>query len=296
MNERQFEDIIERYPELLENGLIVKGRQVSVKGKCIDLLFEDGYGQKLIVELKVGPIKRDHIGQIMDYEGHLLTPDDPTVRIMLIGNRVPNNFRRALDHHGIEWRELPESKLIKFLKEKKDIEFLSYFSEPEIHDVRNRKKKMKKAQTVSSGEKWVENGIAIDNKEKAINLFSKIKDKSVLDFLTDIMKLLNEKMEIHKAVTNEFKYWISRDKHCSVYIRPAAEKIDIYLEEFSVTDIQNKSKSNNLTLNVNENTSNRIDQFESVITVDRNWLDTHGNRRDDLLDFITKIIGELSPH
>ena len=36
MNERQFEDIIEKYPELIEEGLTLIGRQLSVKGKFVD--------------------------------------------------------------------------------------------------------------------------------------------------------------------------------------------------------------------------------------------------------------------
>ena len=100
MKERDFEDILSRYPELVEERLRFKDRQVSVKGKFVDLLFEDRHGHTLIVELKKGAIKRQHIAQLLDYEGHFLSPDDPTVRVMLVGNRVPPNLRKALDHHG----------------------------------------------------------------------------------------------------------------------------------------------------------------------------------------------------
>lgn len=69
MKEKQFEEILCRYPELLEEGLTLHGRQVRVRGKIVDLLFKDRYGQKLIVELKQGPIRREHIAQLLDYEG-----------------------------------------------------------------------------------------------------------------------------------------------------------------------------------------------------------------------------------
>ena len=52
MDERTFEDIICKYPELIEEKLSFKGRQVIVKGKRVDVLFEDRYGQQLIVEVK----------------------------------------------------------------------------------------------------------------------------------------------------------------------------------------------------------------------------------------------------
>jgi RecB family endonuclease NucS len=54
MKESDFESILERYPELIEEGLILEGRQVAIGRKHIDLLFHDRLGQKLIVELKRG--------------------------------------------------------------------------------------------------------------------------------------------------------------------------------------------------------------------------------------------------
>lgn len=124
MNEKQFEDIICRYPELIEDGLSLIDRQVSVGGKFVDVLFKDRHGQKLIAELKKGPIMRQHIAQLLDYEGYFLNLDEPTVRVMLIGNRVPKNLRKALDHHGFEYKELTVSALVEFLRNQDDTEFL----------------------------------------------------------------------------------------------------------------------------------------------------------------------------
>ena len=118
MNEKLFEDILCKYPELIEENLTLKGRQVIVKGKRVDVLFEDRYGQKMILELKKGVIRREHIAQLFDYEGEFITPDDPNIRVMLVGNRVPENLRRSLDHHGFEWKEISIIFLINFLKEK----------------------------------------------------------------------------------------------------------------------------------------------------------------------------------
>ncbi len=132
MTEKEFDTIIAKYPELIEEGLVFRGRQVNVGGKYVDLLFEDRHKQKLIVELKVGTIVRKHIAQLIDYEGYFLTPDDPTIRVMLVGNHVPNNLRLSLDHHGFEWKDIPVNKLINFLKEKNDKETLKYFSREEL--------------------------------------------------------------------------------------------------------------------------------------------------------------------
>lgn len=129
MKEKDLEDIICKYPELIEDNLVFKGRQIRVYGKIIDVLFEDKHKQKLIVELKIGPVDRKHIGQVMEYEGSVLNEEDPTARVMLIGNRVPPNLRKALDHHGIEWKEVHAAYLKEFLKDKNDSAFTHLFDE-----------------------------------------------------------------------------------------------------------------------------------------------------------------------
>jgi len=127
-NEKIFEDIVAKYSELIEDGLVLKNRQANVKGKRIDLLFEDRHGLRLIVELKVGTIKRDHVAQLMDYEGHFLSSDNSTTRAMLVVNCVPLNFRNSLNRRGFEWKEITISDLIGFLRNKEDKAFLEYFS------------------------------------------------------------------------------------------------------------------------------------------------------------------------
>jgi hypothetical protein len=43
MDEQTFETILAKYPELIENGLEMKGRQVSMYDRRMDLLFEDAF-------------------------------------------------------------------------------------------------------------------------------------------------------------------------------------------------------------------------------------------------------------
>ncbi len=123
--ERDFEDIISKYPELIEEGLILVGRQLTLYGRRMDLLFEDKFKRRLIIELKRGPIKDEHIGQVLSYEGMLLSAEDPTIRVMIVGNRVPPNIQRSLDHHGISWKEITFTLLKDFLLNKKDVPFLN---------------------------------------------------------------------------------------------------------------------------------------------------------------------------
>ena len=108
------EEILATHPILIEEGLTLLGRQVSVGRLRVDLLFRGRFGDTLIVELKRGTIRREHVGQIMEYSGSLY--NGKPVRLMLIGNRVPPSFQRSLEYHGIEWRELSEEKLLRFLE------------------------------------------------------------------------------------------------------------------------------------------------------------------------------------
>jgi hypothetical protein len=124
LTEKQFEDILAKYPEIIESGLTLIGRQVNISGKFIDLLFEDKRGDTLIVELKKGTVKREHIAQLLDYEGFFVSEFNPTTRVMLIGNRIPKNLQNALDHHGIEYAFFSPLTLRDYLTEKNDRELL----------------------------------------------------------------------------------------------------------------------------------------------------------------------------
>ncbi len=118
-----------KYPERIEAGLHLTGRQKAVYGRRIDLLFEDRLKRVLLVELKWGPIQDRHIGQLMSYEGALLSSDNPDLRVMLIGTRVPPNIGRSLDHHGIAWKEMRPSDILTFLLAKQDNDLASAFAE-----------------------------------------------------------------------------------------------------------------------------------------------------------------------
>jgi len=131
LREKDFEDILCKYPELIEEGLVLLGRQITLFGRRMDIIFEDRFKRRLIVELKSGPIKDEHIGQILCYEGILLSADDPSIRVMLVGNRVPPNIKRSLDHHGIAWKEITLSALMEFIKNKRDNLFIGLFEDTE---------------------------------------------------------------------------------------------------------------------------------------------------------------------
>jgi hypothetical protein len=116
LSERLFEDILVKYPALVEDKLRYLGRQVTHYGKRIDILFEDRFKEKLIVELKIGNLQRNALSQVLEYEGYVLSEKDPTSRVMIIANRIPLNLKKAMDHHGIEYKEITLNHLFEFLE------------------------------------------------------------------------------------------------------------------------------------------------------------------------------------
>ena len=73
LSERLFEDVLVKYPVLIESNLRLIGRQVNHFGKRIDILFEDRFKEKLVVELKKDNLDRNAISQVMEYEGYILS-------------------------------------------------------------------------------------------------------------------------------------------------------------------------------------------------------------------------------
>lgn len=124
LSERLFEEILVKYSELIEERLTFIGRQVTHFGKRIDILFEDRFKEKLIVELKIDNLQRNALSQVMEYEGYILSEKDPSARVMIIANRIPLNLKKAMDHHGIEYKEITYKHLLEFL-EKSDEQLLN---------------------------------------------------------------------------------------------------------------------------------------------------------------------------
>lgn len=208
--EKHFENVLHRYPELIEEGLKFSGRQVNVGGKFVDLLFEDRYGQKLIVELKKGIIKREHVAQLLDYEGYFLSADNLNIRVMLIGNRVPPNLRNSLDHHGFEWREITISVLITHLKNNNDDDLLSLFDEQE-------------KQTVNSFEQAPTSDKSIINKSDDIRVQSSARQaKSSLpsSTLTETQLIDTLPVDLQRVYLEMRTRAMAFSSHVDTYIRP----------------------------------------------------------------------------
>lgn len=116
--ESDIEEIVAQHPEIIEKGLTLKERQGAFRGKRVDLIFADRFGDTLIVELKKGVAKREHVAQLADYMGLVSEQERGRIRIMLIASVIPPYLKSGLDRFGLEYREITDRDYIEFLKEK----------------------------------------------------------------------------------------------------------------------------------------------------------------------------------
>lgn len=74
-SEGLLEDAIVKNPELLDENLILIGRQTPTEGGPLDLLGVDKGGRLVLFELKRGTLTRDAVAQIIDYASDLESKD-----------------------------------------------------------------------------------------------------------------------------------------------------------------------------------------------------------------------------
>jgi hypothetical protein len=136
MDENQFEDIIVKYPEMIEDGLKLMGRQIFLYDtgrNYIDILFKDQSGYHLIIELKIGPIIMSHIDQIKKYEKIYQSLRLVRPRIMLAGNMITQTMIQRLKREHVGYKVIKVSEIKVFLKKRGDFAFLRYFEQHEKH-------------------------------------------------------------------------------------------------------------------------------------------------------------------
>lgn len=95
--EARLEEWIEQDPDLVEFGLTIVGRQVSVEAGFIDLLATDPQGRWFIIEIKRGNVDRHTVGQVLDYAACWNGLSEQQLRATL----QPHLERRNLDLEGI---------------------------------------------------------------------------------------------------------------------------------------------------------------------------------------------------
>lgn len=104
-----------------EEGLKLVARQYTIGTYRFDLIFEDRYGAKLIVELQRGTLDRNHTYKILDYydEYKQAHPKD-FIELMVIANTIPQERKARLTAHGISYKEIPERDFMEDTDERAD--------------------------------------------------------------------------------------------------------------------------------------------------------------------------------
>lgn len=114
MLEKDIENLIAKYPNEFfpSSGFKLIGQQVRL-GKCFaDIIFEDKYNRKIIIEVKRGILSRDASGQVMEYYGLLKNEEpDSIIELILCANIIPAERRTFLETIGIECKELGINRL-----------------------------------------------------------------------------------------------------------------------------------------------------------------------------------------
>jgi hypothetical protein len=115
--EKDIEDVFEVYhKELIAEDLKFIARQHILDNKLrVDLLFKDGEGKNVVIEIKKDSITREDVGQTLQYAGMIKNS-----RVILIAPVIASSIKKAFDHYGIEYREFNPFEIAK-LHEKMDL-------------------------------------------------------------------------------------------------------------------------------------------------------------------------------
>lgn len=114
MLEKDIENLLAKYPDEFVSGLAFKGQEVKLGSLRADIIFEDeNKGELVIVEIKRGILKRDAIGQIIEYYGLLKKQQpDKNIRLLLVANVIPKQMTTFLNEKlGVQFLEIPDFKI-----------------------------------------------------------------------------------------------------------------------------------------------------------------------------------------
>jgi len=115
LTERDMEDLIVLSPEryINEDGLKLVARQYRIGTYIFDLLFEDRHKSKLLVEIQKGTLDRNHTYKILDYYAQY-KENNPSefVELMIVANIISSERKERLSFHGIEFKEIAESRFL----------------------------------------------------------------------------------------------------------------------------------------------------------------------------------------
>jgi hypothetical protein len=109
MLERDMEDLVANYPDdfFPGRGFELRGRQQSFAGVGrFDLLFEDRFKTKILMELKAVSARYEVATQLAKYKDELRSRGESDILMWLVAPQIPNSVREFLDRIGIEYSEI----------------------------------------------------------------------------------------------------------------------------------------------------------------------------------------------
>jgi hypothetical protein len=124
ISKQLFEDILCKYPELIEPGLKCKARGMEFYGYTVDILLEDKSRRKLAITVRTAPIKEEHIGDLVSYKSTVLTGEDPAMRVMLVSDKIPPHLQKSLEHGDVAWKEITTFQIKEHLNKAGDAEMM----------------------------------------------------------------------------------------------------------------------------------------------------------------------------
>jgi len=190
--EKDIENVLSKYSnEFFPNrNLKLVGQQVKLGTYFADVVFENPKGETVIIEIKRGLLRREAIGQIIEYYG-MLKQKEPNRNILLylVANVIPKEMTVFLKEKlGIEFVEIPASK-IREVAEKHSYQFLDA-EKPEL--LRESKETVEKLEAeVYSGKSraWI-----FQSNPQRYDILNAVADKELTE---DVWEVKRYKDEIH---------------------------------------------------------------------------------------------------
>ena len=87
-------------------------------------MLEDGYGKRLVVQVRTTPIEQQKLGEILNFKNAILTGETTDVSVMLVADKMPVHLKSSCEHNGVSWKEVTLFQVREYLEKKNDRELL----------------------------------------------------------------------------------------------------------------------------------------------------------------------------
>ena len=120
-----YEEILCKYPELIEPGYVVRGRHVNLYGQQADILLEDAFGKRLVVQVHTSPIEQEKLGDVVCFKNAVLSGESTDVSVMLVADKMPVHLKKTFEHNSVAWKEITVFQIKEHLGKRNDQDLLA---------------------------------------------------------------------------------------------------------------------------------------------------------------------------